>query len=106
MRIERTEGYTKIQDVYIPMRDGAELCADIFLPYGGADKAAVPCLLSMGPYGKDVHALEWGLPRTDIYSKMNAKIKPLGPDACMEHVDPLLWVSYLPGSKQPISERL
>lgn len=95
-RIVRDEGYTKIKDIYIPMRDGAQLCADVFLPITaeGGDAPRVPCLLSIGPYGKDVHALEWGLPRTDIYSKMNAKIKPLGPDACMEYADPLLWVSH------------
>ncbi|KAH6975711.1 Alpha/Beta hydrolase protein [Ilyonectria destructans] len=95
VQVVRDERYTKIQNVYIPMRDGQELCADIFLPSPGkaVKGPPVPCLMSMGPYGKDIHALEWGLPRTDIYSKMHAKIKPLGPDACMEHADPLVWTS-------------
>ncbi|KAH8693586.1 Alpha/Beta hydrolase protein [Talaromyces proteolyticus] len=83
--------YLRLKDVYIPTRDGSELCADIFLPLSVEQDVKVPVLLSMCPYGKDVHALEWGLPQTDIYAKMNAKIKPVGPDAGFEALDPLLW---------------
>ncbi|KAH7230334.1 Alpha/Beta hydrolase protein [Fusarium solani] len=80
--------YIKIKNAYVPMRDGAELCVDIFLPLS---EIKAPCLLSMGPYGKDIHAAEWGLPKTDLDAKMNRKIVPLGPDACMEHADPIIW---------------
>lgn len=84
--------YYRLKDVYIPTRDGSELCADIFLPLSTDQGVQVPALLSMCPYGKDVHALEWGLPQTDMYAKMNSKIKPLGPDAALEALDPLVWV--------------
>lgn len=84
--------YFRLKDVYIPTRDGSELCADIFLPLSTEQGAKVPTLLSMCPYGKDVHALDWGLPQTDMYAKMNMKIKPLGPDAALEALDPLVWV--------------
>jgi len=84
--------YIRLKDVYIPTRDGSELCADVFLPLSTEQGVTVPVLLSMCPYGKDVHALEWGLPQTDMYAKMNSKIKPLGPDAALEALDPFVWV--------------
>lgn len=84
--------YYRLKDVYIPTRDGSDLCADIFLPLSTGEGAKVPALLSMCPYGKDVHALQWGLPQTDMYAKMNSKIEPLGPDAALEALDPLIWV--------------
>lgn len=92
--VKSTRGdlYSRLKDVYIPTRDGSELCADIFLPLSTEGGAKVPVLLSMCPYGKDVHAREWGLPQTDMYAKMNSKIKPLGPDAALEALDPLVWV--------------
>ncbi len=90
------EGYTRIKHVYIPMRDGIELCADIFLPLSSSkDGAKAPVLCSLGPYGKDIHASEFGLPKTDIYANMYKSIKPLGPDACFELPEPMLWVSVL-----------
>lgn len=84
--------YSRHKDVYIPTRDGTELCADVFLPLSVEQGSKVPALLSMCPYGKDVHASEWGLPQTDMYAKMNSNIKPLGPDAVLEALDPLVWV--------------
>ncbi|KAK4501153.1 hypothetical protein PRZ48_006959 [Zasmidium cellare] len=95
IKTRRNDTYDRIKDTYIPTRDGSELCADIFLPLAVVEGAKVPALLSMCPYGKDVHALEWGLPQTDIYAKMNAKIEPLGPDAALEALDPLVWSGEL-----------
>src|SRR5262245_50376937 len=38
------------RDVAVPMRDGAQLAADVFRP-SGAEK--VPAILNLGPYQKD-----------------------------------------------------
>ena len=96
VKSQRENLYSRLKDVYIPTRDGSELCADIFLPLITEQGTKVPALLSLCPYGKDVHALEWGLPQTDMYAKMNSKIKPLGPDAALEALDPLVWVGSHP----------
>ena len=96
IKSKREDLYIRHKDVYIPTRDGSELCADLFLPILAEDSITkVPALLSMCPYGKDIHVLQWGLPQTDIYAKMNSKIKPLGPDAALEALDPLIWVRAL-----------
>lgn len=87
------DGYTRIKNIYIPMRDGVELCADVFLPLSaskGGEK--VPVICSMGPYGKDNHAATFGLPQSPIYAEMYKHIKPLGSDACFELCDPSIWV--------------
>lgn len=90
---EDVEGYSRIKHIYIPMRDGIQLCADIFLPFSTSkDGQKVPVLCSMGPYGKDIHASEFGLPQTPIYANMYKHIRPLGPDACFELCEPLIWV--------------
>jgi hypothetical protein len=87
------EGYTRIKHVYIPMRDGIELCADLFLPFAASKEGKkVPVVCSMGPYGKDIHASVFGLPKTPIYAEMYKNIKPLGPDACLELCEPTIWV--------------
>ncbi|KAL4894162.1 alpha/beta-hydrolase [Aspergillus ambiguus] len=85
-------GYTRIKHIYIPMRDGIELCADLFLPpTASKDGEIVPVICSMGPYGKDNHASTFGLPKTTIYAEMYRRIKPLGPDACFELCEPTIW---------------
>ena len=87
------EGYTRIKHTYIPMRDGIELCADLFLPFSASKNSTnAPVICSMGPYGKDNHASTFGLPRTPIYAEMYKHIKPLGPDACFELCEPSIWV--------------
>ncbi|KAH7247578.1 Alpha/Beta hydrolase protein [Fusarium redolens] len=86
------DGYTRIKHEFIPMRDGVKLCADLFLPFSSSKYGEkVPVLCSMGPYGKDIHASTFGLPKTPIYAEMYKKIKPLGPDACFEQAEPLIW---------------
>ncbi|KAJ5777370.1 alpha/beta-hydrolase [Penicillium odoratum] len=86
------EGYTRIKHTYIRMRDGIELCADLFLPFAASkDGQKVPLICSMGPYGKDIHASIFGLPKTPIYADMYTNIKPLGPDACFELCEPTIW---------------
>ncbi|KAM0230069.1 hypothetical protein ACHAP5_011458 [Fusarium lateritium] len=95
-QFERTlsdiEGYTRIKNEVIQMRDGAKLCADVFLPFSSSKEGnKIPVICSLGPYGKDVHASVFGLPQTHIYAEMYKDIKPLGPDACFELCEPLIW---------------
>ncbi|KNG83339.1 hypothetical protein ANOM_008394 [Aspergillus nomiae NRRL 13137] len=86
------EGYTRIKHVYVPMRDGIELCADLFLPFAASKEARkVPVICSLGPYGKDIHASRFGLPKTPIYAEMYKHITPLGPDAAFELCEPTIW---------------
>jgi hypothetical protein len=85
--------YTKIENAFVVMRDGIELCVNIYLPFAASKNGEkVPVIASLGPYGKDVRALEFGLPKTDIYAKMLRNVKPIGPDSCFELADPLVWV--------------
>ncbi|GKZ37454.1 hypothetical protein AbraIFM66950_009004 [Aspergillus brasiliensis] len=87
-----SDGYTRVKNIYIPMRDGIELCADVFLPLSASKHGEkVPVICSMGPYGKDNHASTFGLPQSPIYAEMYKHIKPLGPDACFELCDPSIW---------------
>jgi predicted acyl esterase len=87
---EVTDHYIKIKNLYIPMRDGIELCANVFLPFGATKS---PTIMSMCPYGKDTHVFDWGQPFTDIYVKMYKKLEEVGPDVTCEALDPLFWVS-------------
>ncbi|CAH0020304.1 unnamed protein product [Clonostachys rhizophaga] len=91
-RTDDVEGYTRIKNIYIRLRDGVELCADVFLPFSASKQGAkVPAILSLGPYGKDIHVLDFGLPKTTMYIDMYKQIEPVGPDGCFELVDPILW---------------
>lgn len=91
------DGYSLVKDVYIPTRDGSELCANIYLPspQGSAQEQKFPILLTIGPYGKDIHFSDFGKPFTDMYANMAKAIEPLGPDACFETPDPVVWVSRI-----------
>jgi len=90
------DGYTRFKDVFIPLRDGTKLCADVFLPFATMrDGVKAPVLASFGPYGKDIHSSKFGLPKTDIYSNMYKEVQPQGPDSVFELVDPIIWVSSL-----------
>ncbi|KAH6643574.1 Alpha/Beta hydrolase protein [Boeremia exigua] len=84
------DGYKLIKDVYISTRDGSELCGNVYLPTN-TDVQKFPVLLTMGPYGKDIHFSEFGKPKTDMYANMAKAISPLGPDACFETPDPIVW---------------
>ncbi|KAK4044336.1 Alpha/Beta hydrolase protein [Parachaetomium inaequale] len=84
------DGYKRIKDVYIPTREGSEICCNVYLPLRDQPEK-FPVLLTLGPYGKDIHFSEFGLPHTDMYSNMAKDIEPLGPDACFETPDPVLW---------------
>jgi hypothetical protein len=89
------DGYTRFKDVFVLMRDGTKLCADIFLPNSSLQNGSkAPVLASLGPYGKDINSSVFGLPRTDIYTEMYKNIEPKGEDSVFEVVDPILWVSH------------
>src|SRR5262249_22512940 len=50
----QTHDVTVLKDVWVPMRDGVQLAADVYLPKlppGGSAK--VPALLTRTPYSKD-----------------------------------------------------
>lgn len=85
--------YAVFKDVLIPLRDGARLSANIYLPVSVTKQSSpAPAIASLGPYGKDIHIDEFGLPATDMYKKMCQDVTPRGPDYCFEVVDPLVWV--------------
>jgi hypothetical protein len=101
------DGYRRFKDVYIPMRDGAVLCANVYLPIADdRETAKYPTLLSLGPYGKDVHFPEFGKPHTDMYADMAKAISPMGLDACFETPDPITWVTQnAPYGSPPVALR-
>ncbi|KAJ5035271.1 Alpha/Beta hydrolase protein [Bipolaris maydis] len=84
------DGYKRIKDIYIPTRDDSVICCNVYLPLRD-NPEKFPVLLTLGPYGKDIHFSEFGLPHTDMYSNMAKAIEPLGPDACFETPDPVIW---------------
>ncbi|KAF2659344.1 alpha/beta-hydrolase [Lophiostoma macrostomum CBS 122681] len=84
------DGYKLIRDVYIPLRDGGEICANVYLPTRD-QPGKFPVLVTLGPYGKDIFFGNYGKPHTDMYANMAQAIKPLGPDACFECPDPIVW---------------
>lgn len=88
------DGYKRFKDVYIPTKDGSAICCNIYLPLRD-NFERFPVLLTLGPYGKDIHFSSFGQPETDMYSNMAKAINPLGPDACFETPDPIVWVSLL-----------
>src|SRR3954468_7121167 len=45
--------YLSERDQFVPMRDGVELCVDVFRPEGDG---RFPALLGMSPYGKDIQS--------------------------------------------------
>ena len=92
--IKDQDGYRRFKHVFIPLRDGVKICADIFIPTSSIESGVkVPVLTSLGPYGKDVNSAVFGLPKTDIYANMYKNIKPAGEDSVFEVVHPLTWVS-------------
>ncbi|KAF1953130.1 alpha/beta-hydrolase [Byssothecium circinans] len=91
---DNQHGYSVYKNINVAMRDGINLSVDVFLPFSvSKEDTKVPAICSYGPYGKDVPVLEFGKPKTNIYSNMYQGIKPLGPHACFELVDPALWTN-------------
>lgn len=78
---EETMGLTVIKNAEIPTRHGL-LRADVFLPSAAA--GPLPVLMSMSPYGKDLH---WGDKEPESY----AKVSPHHPYMVYELPDPIAW---------------
>ena len=53
-RVDPQYGIREERDVFVPMRDGVQLCVDVFRP--DADDR-FPALLAMSPYGKGKQTL-------------------------------------------------
>ncbi len=80
------------KDVAIPMRDGVNLCCNVFRP---ASQGRFPVVMAQGVYGKDVHFADAFKPQWD-------KLIEIYPDICRngssgkylrwETVDPERWV--------------
>ena len=79
---EGTLPFSHTRDVTVPMRDGVELRADIFRAF---DDVPAPVILTMGPYGKDIHF-------EDFNSAAYATIEERGPLMNWETVNPEWWV--------------
>ncbi|KAF1980313.1 alpha/beta-hydrolase [Bimuria novae-zelandiae CBS 107.79] len=85
------DGYKRVRDVYVPTRDGSVICCNVYLPLRD-NPEKFPVLLTLGPYGKDIHFSEFGLPHTDMYSNMAKAISHfVTADACFETPDPIIW---------------
>jgi hypothetical protein len=81
------------KDVAVPMRDGAELRANVFRP---AEPGKYPVLMTFGPYGKDVHISQFQPPAWEILEKRYPQI--LAQSSCkhlvFETPDPEMWVPH------------
>ena len=70
------------KDVPVPVRDGCVLAADVFRR---ADDRAAPVILTMGPYGKDIHF-------HDFNAAAYETVEERGPFMNWETVNPEWWV--------------
>src|SRR6202050_4789663 len=80
--IERAEalGAPGRFEIGVPMRDGVELAADVYLPQG-AETDPVPAIVTLTPYGKDSETLvsdEAGLYQSNGYAFVAADVRGRG----------------------------
>jgi predicted acyl esterase len=80
-------GVLVAKDVGIPVRDGLELAADVFRPDDGE---AVPAIVTLGPYAKDVHFRDHAGGSEALYAAMPEQ----GPLMHWETVNPEWWVPH------------
>jgi predicted acyl esterase len=80
------------KDVAVPMRDGAMLRANVFRPEGNA-KTRHPVLMTLGPYGKDVHLSQFMPPAWEALQRRHPEV--LSASSCkylaFETPDPEVW---------------
>jgi predicted acyl esterase len=78
------------KDVAVPMRDGAVLRANVFRPGGGG---RFPVLMTLGPYGKDVHLSQFMPEAWEAIKRRHPEI--LEASSCkylvFETPDPEMW---------------
>jgi uncharacterized protein len=81
------------KDVAVPMRDGAQLRANVFRP---KEPGKYPVLMTFGPYGKDVHISQFQPPAWEVLQKRYPEI--LKHSSCkhlvFETPDPEMWVPH------------
>ncbi|HXX62304.1 MAG TPA: CocE/NonD family hydrolase, partial [Bacteroidota bacterium] len=83
MRTARYHQLKLEKDVWVPLRDGSHLAADVFRPDGAG---RFPAIMTMGPYSKDIHFRDWN-PNFDY-----ARLPEHGPYMHWETVNPEWWV--------------
>ena len=81
------------KDVAVPMRDGAVLRANVFRPGGGG---RFPVLMTLGPYGKDVHLSQFMPEAWEAIKRRHPEI--LEASSCkylvFETPDPEMWAPH------------
>lgn len=85
------------KDVAVPMRDGAELRANVFRPDTSVGKSGrYPVLMTFGPYGKDVHLSQFMPEAWEALKRRHPEI--LQASSCkylvFETMDPEVWVPH------------
>ena len=79
------------RNVQIPMRDGAHLSANLYRAHGTGPH---PVVLSLGPYGKDVHLSQFMPP---AFEELKARCPEVLTHSSLQHLvfetpDPESWV--------------
>ena len=80
------------KDVWIPVRDQSHLCANVFRPKA---KGEYPVLVTLGPYGKDVHLSQF---MPGAWDELNKRCPEIAKHSSMRHLvfetpDPESWVN-------------
>ena len=83
------------KNVAVPMRDGASLCANVFRPLiENAAPGKFPVIMTLGPYGKDVHLSQFMPEAWEALKRRHPEI--LQASSCkylvFETPDPEVWV--------------
>ena len=87
------------KDVAVPMRDGAQLRANVFRPVRPAADAAserYPVIMTLGPYGKDVHLSQF---MPEAWSALNERYPEILAASSCKHLvfetpDPECWAPH------------
>lgn len=79
------------KDVWIPVRDHARLCANVFRPKASGQ---YPVLVTLGPYGKDVHLSQF---MPGAWNDLNNRCPEIATHSSLKHLvfetpDPESWV--------------
>jgi predicted acyl esterase len=86
-------GFVLDKDVAVPMRDGANLRANVFRPTAAGK---FPVLISLGPYGKDVHISQFMPSAWELLNARYPEIRKAS--SCkylaFETVDPEVWAPH------------
>jgi hypothetical protein len=81
------------RDVAIPpMRDGLELRGNVYRP---SESGAYPVLMTVGPYGKDIHFQDFS---TEILGDPSPFFRPSAPILC-------IWMSSVPSRHEESLQR-